>query len=70
VENRPEVVSGPWSGQTDAAGRPVISCVVPDGVDSAISAHVIRDCVLTALRAWGVPEQTPVLRGLRQGIPL
>jgi hypothetical protein len=36
-----------------------------DRIDRSFAARVIRDAVLTALRAWGVPEQSPPFRGLR-----
>jgi hypothetical protein len=65
VETGTTVLHRPWSGETDPAGHPVISCVLTDWIDQISAARVIRDCVLTALRAWGVPEESPAFRGLR-----
>jgi hypothetical protein len=43
----------PWTGETDPAGHPVTSCVVADRIDQRSVTQVVRDAVLTALRAWG-----------------
>ena len=65
VETGTTVLHRPWSGETDPAGHPVIRCVLTDWIDQLSAARVIRDCVLTALRAWGVPQDSPVFHGLR-----
>jgi hypothetical protein len=54
-----------WSGEMDAAGHPVIRCVIADGVDEVAAAQVVREAALSVLRPWGVPEDSPVLLGLR-----
>ncbi len=59
------VMHRPWTGETDPAGHPVIICVMADRIDPVSAARVIRDGVLTALRAWGVLEDSPVFCGLR-----
>jgi hypothetical protein len=65
VETGTTVMHRPWTGETDPTGHPVIVCVMAERIDGISAARVIRDSVLTALRAWGVPEDTPVFRGLR-----
>jgi hypothetical protein len=65
VEMGSTVMHRPWTGETDPTGHPVISCVIADRIDQISATQVIRDAVLTALRAWGVPEDTPVFHGLR-----
>jgi hypothetical protein len=65
VETGSTVMHRPWTGETDLTGHPVISCVLADRIDQLAATQVIRDAVLAALRAWGVPEDTPVLHGLR-----
>jgi hypothetical protein len=49
----------------DPTGHPVIICVMAERIDGISAARVIRDAVLTALSAWGVPEESPAFRGLR-----
>jgi hypothetical protein len=65
VETGTTVMHRPWSGETDPAGHPLIGCVMVDRIDWSSAARVIRDAVLTALRAWGVAEESPPFRGLR-----
>jgi hypothetical protein len=65
VETGVPVANQRWTGETDSSGHPVISCVMPDPMDQRSATRVIRDAVLTALTAWGVPEERPVFGGLR-----
>jgi hypothetical protein len=65
VEPGTTVMTRPWTGETDPTGHPVIGCVIADPIDRSSAARAIRDAVLTALRAWGVPEESPAFRGLR-----
>jgi hypothetical protein len=65
VDTGNTVMSRPWTGETDPTGHPVIICVMADWIDGISAARVIRDSVLTALSAWGVPEESPAFRGLR-----
>lgn len=65
VETGTTVMNRPWTGETDPTGHPVIICVMAERIDGISAARVIRDSVLTALSAWGVPEESPAFRGLR-----
>ena len=65
VETGATVTNQLWTGETDPTGHPVISCVLADRIDQISAMQVIRDAVLTALHAWGVPQDSPVFHGLR-----
>ena len=60
VETGTTVMHRPWTGETDLTGHPVISCVIADRIDQLSATQVIRDAVLTALRAGGAPRQSGV----------
>lgn len=65
VEVGATAMNRPWTGETDPAGHPLLTCVMPDGIDRVVSVQVIRDSVLGALSAWGIPQRSASVRGLR-----
>jgi hypothetical protein len=65
LESGATTTSRPWSGEMDESGHPILTCVLADGVDAVAAARVIRDGVVTVLAAWGAPEDSPLMRGLR-----